>query len=145
MILTTLMKTIPFFEGFTSEERAVFTNNDSFFVAYNDGDYLVREGNETDRSLYILIKGAAAVTKENYPLKVITVLKPGDIVGETSFLTDRPRTANVIAQNRAVAFKIDQASLNQLNCPLQIKIRDQLIEILVERLDKMTKATIELL
>ncbi|MBF0429165.1 MAG: cyclic nucleotide-binding domain-containing protein, partial [Magnetococcales bacterium] len=91
-------------------------------------------------SLYVIIKGTVCVVKEDYPGKMITSLSDGAVLGEASFLVGRPRTASVIAKGPVTVFKIDQAAVKKFDYPLQIKIKDRLAEILVERLEKMNQA-----
>ncbi len=139
-LILKLLDKISFFWDMTQEERAIFAASDSFFQTFKHGDIIIQEDDETDVSLYIIIKGSVYVRKEDYPGKIITTLEEGAVLGEVSFLASRPRTASVIAKEDVTVFKIDRAAMLQLEYPLQIKIKDCLAKILVERLERMNQA-----
>ncbi|MBF0272404.1 MAG: cyclic nucleotide-binding domain-containing protein [Magnetococcales bacterium] len=141
MLIQTLMKEIAFFWDFTDTERNALISRDSFFTTYQDGEHLVTEGDEDD-SLFVLLKGQAKVVQQTYPDRVITLLEPGAVIGEVSFLTKRSRTTHVIAVGEAIVFRIDSYSMNRehLDPVLQTKIKNQLIEILVRRLEETNTA-----
>lgn len=145
MLILKLMEEIEFFSEFTPYERKIVADDNSFFEHYNSGDHIIHEGDDKDCSLYILLKGSVAITKKNYLRKVITVMGEGDILGEASFLTCQPRTASAIAQDSVTVFRIDGNSIQNLDCQLQLKIKDQLIQILLYRLTKTNNALASLL
>lgn len=144
-VIQKLMEKIPFFWEMTPEERAVFAASNSFFQVFKDGDVIIREDDESDFSLYVIVKGQVFVRKEEYPGKVITVLETGSVLGEASFLVGRPRTASVIAKGSVTVFRVDREAMKRFDYPLQIKIKDRLAEILVERLEKMNQALAHIL
>ncbi len=136
MILLKLMEQVPFFSEFTVNEREVFVDNNSYFSVYESGQFIVSEDDAEDNSLYIIMRGKAIITKGSHPGKVLDTIKSGAVIGEISFLTGRPRTANVIADGKVIVFRVDRIAMDKLACVLQLKIRDRLIEILVDRLDQ---------
>ncbi|MEO5332853.1 MAG: cyclic nucleotide-binding domain-containing protein [Magnetococcus sp. YQC-5] len=141
MLMQIVLKEIPFFWDFTEEECNALTQTESFFSTYQDGEYLITEGS-SDESLFVLIKGEANVVHSSHPDEVITTLQPGAVVGEISFLTKRTRATNIIAVDEVIAFRIDPYSMNQerMDPALQTKIKNQLIEILVKKLENTNKA-----
>ncbi|MBF0262906.1 MAG: cyclic nucleotide-binding domain-containing protein [Magnetococcales bacterium] len=141
MLIQELMKQIEFFWDFTEEERKALIAADSFFNTYQDGEFLVTEGDEDD-SLFVILKGEAKVVRRDYPDRILATLEAGAVVGEVSFLTRRKRTTNVIAFGETTVFRIDSYSMTRehLDQALQTKIKNQLIEILVRRLDDANKA-----
>ncbi len=143
MIAKQLLDTIPFFWTFTEEEKEHLLQLDSYFESFKTGEYLITEGDQ-DNTLYIILKGAAIVTKTSQSKKVIATLETGTVVGEISFLTQRPRTTNVIAHEKMICFTINGQTMQDLSSELQHKIKDQLIEILVQRLDNMNQMLLEL-
>ncbi|MBF0283377.1 MAG: cyclic nucleotide-binding domain-containing protein [Magnetococcales bacterium] len=143
MVLLKLLEKIPFFHDFTSEELTRFIEGDSFFANYHRGDHIIREGG-VDHALFILIKGAAVVTKENKPEMLIASLKPGTTFGEISFLTHQARTTNVIASEECTVFRLDGKMLAKMDLSIQNKIKDQLITVLVKRLDEMNMTLVRL-
>ncbi|MBF0620353.1 MAG: cyclic nucleotide-binding domain-containing protein [Magnetococcales bacterium] len=138
MVLTKLLESIPFFWDFSPEERQLFANNDSFFTTYTNGETIITEG-QTDDGLLILVSGEVNVTTNAFPDKILTTLETGAIIGELSFLTKRPRTANIIAKGDVTSFQIDGKSSETLPAELQKKVQVQLIEILVKRLEKASQ------
>jgi putative ABC transport system ATP-binding protein len=61
------------------------------------GSWIIRQGNEGDK-LYLLKKGKAEVVKEELGMmQTLRQLSPGDVFGEISLITNRPRTASVRA------------------------------------------------
>ncbi|MBF0141877.1 MAG: cyclic nucleotide-binding domain-containing protein [Magnetococcales bacterium] len=142
-LLLKLLEEIPFFWEFTPEERAVFADNDSFFASFKDGEYLIHEGS-TDDALFILIQGRVAVTKESHPNNVIAVLDPGAVMGEISFLTHRQRSTNIVAQGEVTTFRVDGQTMERegLDPVLQVKVKQQLIEIVVRRLEETNQALV---
>ncbi len=80
-----------------------------------DGDVLVREGT-ADSHLYLLVAGNAAVTRgagspEALPL---FTLRPGDAVGEMSFLDGNVHYASVLAQGPVHVLSLDRVQLESL-------------------------------
>ncbi|MBF0294560.1 MAG: cyclic nucleotide-binding domain-containing protein [Magnetococcales bacterium] len=143
MIARQLLDSIPFFWNFSDEEKDHLLSLDNYFESFKPGEFLIHEGAE-DNALYIILKGRADVTKNSMPKKVIATLEPGTVVGEISFLTNRPRTTNVIAAEKMICFTINGQTMAELNTHMQHKIKDQLIEILVQRLDNMNQTLLEL-
>ncbi|MEO5346622.1 MAG: cyclic nucleotide-binding domain-containing protein [Magnetococcus sp. YQC-9] len=143
MIAHRLLDNIPFFWSFTEEEKERLVGLDCYFETYQAGDYLIHEDAE-DNSLFIILKGTANVTKKSHPKQVITVLEPGTVFGEISFLTQRPRSTNVVANEKMICFTITGDTMRDLDSQMQHKIKDQLIEILVQRLDQLNQTLLNL-
>lgn len=75
-------------------------------VAFDDGEWLMREGEVGDR--YILIDdGRIDVVQRE---RTIRALGPGAGVGEISLLHDVPRTASIVARGHVTAFTLDRGS-----------------------------------
>jgi hypothetical protein len=74
------------------------------------GQRLLEFGQENDR-LYCLLKGGCVVIKNQQP---IAHLLPGQFIGEMSFLTDKPASADVVTQNDSEVISWDQQDLNKL-------------------------------
>lgn len=64
---------------------------------FNKGEFLIKEG-ESAKDVFFILKGAVLVTKEvNTIKKIISVLGPGEIVGEMSLFESLKRSASCIA------------------------------------------------
>ncbi|MBF0614606.1 MAG: cyclic nucleotide-binding domain-containing protein [Magnetococcales bacterium] len=143
MIVQRLLDNIPFFWTFTEEEKERLLGLDCYFQTFQSGDYLIHEEAE-DNALFIILKGTAKVTKKSHPDRVITILEPGTVFGEIAFLTQRPRSTDVVANEKMICFTINGETMAQLDSQMQHKIKDQLIEILVQRLDQMNQTLLNL-
>ncbi len=66
------------------------------------GDVLMQRG-DSDRELYILAEGELHVTVDT---TVLASLKPGTVVGEGTFFSGQPRSANVLASKVGVAWAL---------------------------------------
>ncbi|MEO5378631.1 MAG: cyclic nucleotide-binding domain-containing protein [Magnetococcus sp. DMHC-6] len=141
-----LMEGIPFFDNFNIQEKMYFIQNGHFFELYKDGEVIIQEGDIQDSSLYVILRGAAFVRKDNLPENTLAYLEEGSILGEAAFLVgDRPRMASVIAQGTVNVFRMNRSVMEQFDCALQLKITKQLVLIVVERLERMNEALTELM
>ncbi|MBF0180805.1 MAG: cyclic nucleotide-binding domain-containing protein [Magnetococcales bacterium] len=139
-----ILDKIRFFDRFSDAEKKQILCAEHYFARYREGDYLIRE-EEIDGTLFILLQGSAIVSKRTKPGMILTTLTPGMVVGEISFLTNRPRISDVIATEETVCFTLTRMTLENLSLPLQNKIKDQLIDILVGRLDRTNQMLVETL
>lgn len=79
---------------------------------YEPDTMLVREG-DPGETAYILLRGQAVVfTEDEGERRVLRVLGPGEVFGETAVLLSRPRTASVQAVTAVTLVVIDRASLS---------------------------------
>ena len=77
---------------------------------------------------------------KSYPKELtITKLKAGTVFGEIAYLTKRKRITSVIADGDVIALKIDTKNIDALKPAIPTKLKDNLIEILVKRLETMNK------
>ena len=75
MSLYEKIKDIDMFRQFTENEKQFFSNLDHSILAFKEGDFIIKEG-ERNISLYVLIKGAAQITKTGNDSPLAT-LQPG--------------------------------------------------------------------
>ena len=94
---------------------------------YNEGDYIITEGQQGD-IFYLIMSGKAYATKTLEPGKpAIKVFdyKEGDYFGERALLKNEPRAANVIASTQLQVVKLDRKSFRRLLGPIdQILMRN---------------------
>jgi CRP-like cAMP-binding protein len=84
-------------------------------ITLGPGDVLFREGSEGN-SVFFVLEGTLDVTGRN-DLGVEVLLrraKPGESIGETSFLTSLPRGATVTARERADLLELDRNALTPI-------------------------------
>src|SRR5436305_11275615 len=70
------------------------------------GAFVVHEGGSTGH-LYVLIEGRLEVIKGD--TVVANIIEPGAVVGEMSFLLDKPHTATVRAASASTVYEFDDA------------------------------------
>jgi len=131
-----LMKEIPFFKPFSPGEKKTVANLDSHIIEYKKGEYVIRQG-EKDSTIFVLLKGTLAITKNEVPDAELNTLKVGALFGEVPLITGKPRSTNVIAKNKALVLKMDSYLLKTLDPSILNKFKDHLIKILIRRLDEM--------
>lgn len=80
-----------------------------------DGEVLVREGT-SDNHLYALVAGALAVARGAGSAEEVTLytLKPGDLVGELSFLDDNIHYASIVSRGASRVFGLTRGQLESL-------------------------------
>jgi CRP-like cAMP-binding protein len=83
-------------------------------VEYEDGEFIILEGGQSDRDIFVVMEGQVKVTKETDKGQVtIAMLEEGDIVGESSFLAQKHgiRTASAMARGRVKIGVLDNDKL----------------------------------
>ena len=152
-----IVRTLPFFKEFSSAEREKVVQTSGVFEKYNAGKVIISEGEKT-AAVFVILKGTVTIQKqvkvdvtENHisPQKqvdfTIKELKSGSIFGEISLISQRPRNTSAIASsNQVVVMKITEQLIEKFNFSIQRKIQNQLIHILVERLEDMNEQFIKL-
>jgi len=79
--------------------------------SYDEGEYVIREGDSSD-SMFIIRSGTARVeTMLKGRVVRLGGLEQGDFFGEVAFLTGKPRTASVISEGGLEVMEIDRALL----------------------------------
>ena len=91
-----LMKGI-FFKPFSAGEKKTIANLDSHIIEYKKGDHVIRQG-EKDSTIFILLKGTLAITRNEVPDAELNTLKAGSMFGEVPLITGESRSTNVIAE-----------------------------------------------
>ena len=148
---------LPFFKEFSDVEREKMVHTSGIFEKYKAGNAIISEG-ETTAAVFVILKGTVAIQKEVKvdvtedhisPQKqvgfTIKELKSGSIFGEISLISQRPRNTSAIASsNQVVVMKITEKLIEKFNFSIQRKIQNQLIHILVERLENMNEQFIKL-
>ena len=127
-----------FFDGFTQDEKRFLSTLESQIYKYFPANVIIKEG-ETDYSFFILLKGVVAIVKNNPKEVTITKLKAGAIFGEIAYVAKRKRTTSVIADGDVIALKIGSKNIDTLKPDIPTKLKDNLIEILANRLEAMNE------
>ncbi len=94
---------IPLFNGLEVTEAQRLIKN-GVTINLNAGEKLVRQG-DLGNEMYIILSGAVEVTRND---QHITDLGVGDVIGEISFLSEVPRTADVVVSQDGEFFVLTQ-------------------------------------
>jgi len=137
-----ILNKVQFFDIFSSIEKDMLTGFHSHFFLVKKDEYIIRQGGQ-DQSFYILLTGKVAVKRKDSQI-ILANLVPGDFFGEVSFLTERPRTTSIIPTEDCIVFEIDKATLNHLDICIREKLKDNIIKVLVNRLDKLNETIVKL-
>ena len=138
-----MVNKLQMFQYFSNDEKKTFAEEISNAVVHYDvGEIIIHEGAEHG-ALYLLLQGSVLITKSGYD-NIVAQLSAGDIFGEMSFFTKKPRFSNVIASDEVLAVKMDEAFLGQVKPMIRDKIKNYLIEILMKRLDEMNAALVKI-
>ena len=130
-----IIQDIKLFKHFSPAERKVFAGIDHSVLTFNKDDVIIKQGDECT-SLYLLMKGTVMITKTGHSVPICK-LAPGAIFGEMSFFSQKPRHSNVIANESVTVVKMDDSFFSKIDPEIRDKIKNYLIELLVNRLDVM--------
>ena len=85
------------------------------------------------------------VTKMADAAKIrLAKLSPGEIFGEMSYFSDKPRQSTVTATEDVIVLEMNESFFNEVNPEIRAKIREYLIGLLIQRLDKMNDAIMKI-
>lgn len=109
-----LLRHNPLF-GALSDEELTSLAQQARCLRFSPGEAVVQEG-DPGHSLYQLVSGTMEVRKQQEEGEALTVaqLKPGDIFGEMSLLSNSPRSASVLAIDECVLLKVAQDDIAPL-------------------------------
>lgn len=131
------MKDIPFFSAMNEAEREELTSMNVHVMGFEEKETIVRQG-EVDKAFFIVLKGSLSVTRDKPPEVFLAQLVPGSLFGELTLRGERVRNSTVTADGAVVVFKVNQSLLDQATAAVTTKIKDKIIDHLVNRLDQMS-------
>lgn len=137
-----ILNKVSFFDNLSRDEKDVLTGFHSHFFLAAKGEQIIKEG-AMDDSFYILLSGKVGVRKSN-ATRPLANLNPGDCFGEVSFLTERRRTTTVNALVDSIVFEVDRVTLKHFDASIREKLKDNLIKVLVNRLEHMNDVVAKL-
>tara|TARA_B100000959_G_scaffold25503_1_gene24610 strand:+ start:2387 stop:2842 length:456 start_codon:yes stop_codon:yes gene_type:complete len=132
---------MPVFKHCSVKERKLLAKLNKFLVTFKKGDFIIKQGfkSRTALPLYIIVNGSVLIKKRGV-IKPLATLKAGSTFGEMSFLSKHPRTTNVIANEEVLVIKMNNHFFSAIPKNLKDKIKDYLIEVLIERLNNMNES-----
>jgi CRP-like cAMP-binding protein len=135
MFALEMIQDMKLFKHFAPEERKLFAGIDHSVLAFDRDDVIIKQGEECS-SLYLLMKGTVLITKTGHAVPICK-LTPGAIFGEMSFFSKKPRHSSVIANEPVTVVQMDDNFFAKIDPQIRDKIKNYLIELLVNRLDVM--------
>ena len=83
-------------------------------TTYDRGDIIINEGDPDADCMYFLVDGNVDVYKSYGKSNelLLSSLKPGDLFGEMALFLNEPRTATVVAQDKAIVMEVRQDNMN---------------------------------
>jgi serine/threonine-protein kinase len=144
MPLKEMIDCIEMFDQFSEKEKNRFVKMDHYLESFKRGDTILKEGDDSS-VVYLLIKGAALVTRQSDNAQIrLAKLGPGDIFGNMSFISEKPRKSNIVANEDLLVLRMDNDFFDNLNPVFRDKIKNYFIELLIQRLDAMNDSMIKL-
>ncbi len=82
--------------GFNLKSKFQKTESTSDIKEYKEDEFVIREGDENNETMYFILEGNFSVCKNRGDgLEEVNVLKQGDFFGELSLISNQPRTASI--------------------------------------------------
>lgn len=135
---------MPVFESFSEQEKKMFAEMEPSLLEFKDGDTIISDGDKST-SMYLLLKGSSVISKTQDGAKIrLSKLNPGELFGEMSFVSKKPRKSDVIANDDVLVMRIDDDLFNKMNPDIRDKIKNYLIELLIKRLEEMNATIMKL-
>ena len=134
--LVKLMDEIPFFKEMEAAERESLLSLKSHWVQFKPQETILKE-DEVDYGFFVVLEGEVSVMRSKPAEVSLAQLVPGSIFGEITMKAKRPRTSSIVADNDVSLFKVDSQLIDQLPSELTIKIKDQIIQLVISRLDEV--------
>lgn len=144
-----VLKKIPFFKEFTDGELSLLLKITQW-LRFQPGDIIIKEGS-SEKNFSIILKGSVSIRKRTgvgaYK-KTICNLSMGQSFGEMSFVTGKPRSADIVAEDETYVLRFNSEDIqkehgNPQYASLLLKFYKKFSEILAERLEDADKQLIK--
>jgi CRP-like cAMP-binding protein len=140
MSLLEMIRGMSMFERFSEDEKKAFAEMEHSILEFSKGEDIITEG-EAGKSLFLLIEGNCLITKMSDNAKIqLSKLSPGEIFGEMSFFSDKPRQSSVTAREDVKVLKMDDDFFAKAGSNIRESIKEYIIILLINRLDNMNAA-----
>jgi CRP-like cAMP-binding protein len=134
--LVKIMDEIPFFKEMDKAECESLLVRKNHWIHFKPQETILKEG-EVNHGFFVLLEGQVSVMRSK-PAKVsLAQLVPGSIFGEITMKAKKPRTSSIEADDDVTLFKVDSQLMDQLSPEVAIKIKDQIIDLVITRLDEV--------
>ncbi|AEE48578.1 cyclic nucleotide-binding domain-containing protein [Haliscomenobacter hydrossis] len=106
------MKKVLFVLGHLSDKDIEWLIENGSTRQLRSGEYLVRQG-ESIKEIYIVLSGSLRIFNEQNPQHEIAHISSGEIIGEMSFLDERPPSVSVVANEEVKVYRISLEPVRQ--------------------------------
>jgi CRP-like cAMP-binding protein len=134
--LVKLMDGTPFFKEMDKADREVLLSHKSHWMQFKPQEKVLKE-DEVDYGFFVLLEGQVSVMRSKPEAVSLAQLVPGAMFGEITMKAKRPRSSSIEADNDVTVLKVDSQLLDQLSPEMIIKIKDQIIDLVITRLDEV--------
>ena len=105
------------FSTLSVEQNGVLSRCVSGEQVLQPGEHLIHAGDTLDKTIYVVKSGALNVMNVNFETgesTVVAQLGEGEMVGEIASFLNKPRTADVIAAEKSVVFRMEKDDFDVL-------------------------------
>jgi CRP-like cAMP-binding protein len=134
--LLKLMDNVPFFKEMDKAEREGLLAYEKHWMQFKPQEKILKE-DEVDYGFFVLLEGKVSVIRSKPTEVSLAQLVPGALFGEITMKTQRPRTSSIEADEEVTVFKVDALLIDKLSPGLIIKVKDQIIDLVITRLDEV--------
>jgi CRP-like cAMP-binding protein len=105
---------IPFFSPLNANQRKKLADEATLHV-FNEGEMIIREA-DPGRSIFVILDGKVRIfTKDHHGEELeLATLGASQFFGEMSFLTGKPRSGSVVAQDTSVVVELSYNSMRKV-------------------------------
>jgi len=144
MSLLEIIKGMPMLESFSEDEKKIFAEMEHSILTFRKDDDIITEG-EPSRSLYLLIEGTCLITKTAQDVKIrLSKLSAGEIFGEMSYFSGKPRQSTVTASRDVKVLTIENDFFIKAPPAIRDRFNEYIIKLLITRLDNMNDAIMKI-
>jgi len=133
------LRLIPFFNIFREDEQLAAVIGNSTWLRVPEGTHVIKEGDQC-YDFFVLVKGSARVVKGGSELATI---ERGEVFGEMGALLHQPRTADIVAHEECVLFRMFVSNLNKLPIDVVLLIITRFYRATATRLQAADKKLAE--
>ncbi len=130
------MDETPFFKEMDKADREVLLAYENHWMQFKLQEKILKE-DEVDYGFFVLLEGQVSVMRSKPAEVSLAQLVPGSIFGEITLKAKKPRNSSIEADNDVTVFKVDSQLMDQISPEMIIKIKDQIIDLVITRLDEM--------
>lgn len=143
-----ILRKVSFFSEFTDEDLKLISGFMQW-IKFEPGDIIIKEGT-TEKTFFLIIKGKVSIKKRTWLgslKKAIDMISAGQIFGEMAFITGKPRTADIVAEEDTYILKFSAEDMLKDEIKyahILVKFYKKFAETLSERLAKADRDIVNL-